>query len=101
MAMSLVGSASALAQGTSTFALANELGSVLGAEKGCGLKFNQDAIKAFIEAKVKADDMKFPSLLSTMSQGAAWRLGEMSESEKTAYCAQVGRVARTFKFVGN
>jgi len=79
--------------------LASELGSVLGAEAACGLKYNQEAIKAFIDAKVRADDMKFPSMLQSLSQGTAYRLKSMSESEKTAYCAQVTRVARTNKFI--
>lgn len=79
--------------------LANELGTVLGAEAGCGLKYNQDAIKAFIEAKVKASDMQFPSLLSAMSRGTAMQFKQMSESEKTAFCSQVTRVAKANKFI--
>ncbi len=79
--------------------LASDLGSVLGGEAGCGLKYDQAAIKAFIDAKVRPDDMQFPSLLRTMSQGAAMQMKSMSESEKTAYCTQVKRVAKTNKFI--
>lgn len=82
-----------------TLHLASELGSVLGAEAGCKLKYDQQAIKAYIESKVKADDMKFPSVLQSMSEGTAYRIKGMSESEKTAFCAQIARVAKANKFV--
>lgn len=79
--------------------VASDLGSVLGAEAGCGLKYDQAAIKAYVDAKVKPDDMQFPTLLRTMSQGSAVQLKSMSESEKTAYCTQVKRVAIANKFI--
>lgn len=78
--------------------LATSLGSVIGSEEACGLSYDQDAIAAFIEKKVQADDMKFPSTLNMMVDGSRYNLGQMSQSAKTAHCAQIKRVAKSFAF---
>tara|TARA_R110002020_G_scaffold10801_22_gene41076 strand:- start:5005 stop:5337 length:333 start_codon:yes stop_codon:yes gene_type:complete len=78
--------------------LASQLGSVLAAEDFCGFDFDQAAIAAFIEAKVAADDMAFPSTLSTMTDGHRYQQESMSASAKTAHCTQIGRVAVSYGF---
>lgn len=81
------------------FQLAQALGAVLGSESVCALSYNPAAIEAFIEERVPADDMQFPSILATMTQGAGYDLEEMSDSAKTAHCAQIRRIAKSYGFV--
>jgi len=79
--------------------LANELGSVLASEEICGLKFNQNAISAFIEKRVRADDLSFASTLTLMTAGQEMQIKGMSVSARTAHCTQTRRVAKTYGFV--
>lgn len=79
--------------------LANELGSVLASEEACGLTFDQDAISAFIEKRVPADDMAFPSSLNMMVMGSEAQIADMSTSAKTAHCTQIRRIAKSNGFL--
>lgn len=87
------------AQGMASVQTATALGSVLAAEKHCGFTYDQAAIAAYVESKVPADDMSFPSTLQMMVQGQEYQLSEMSESSKTAHCTQIARVAKTYNFI--
>lgn len=78
---------------------ATKLGSVLGSEDLCGLTFNQDAISAYIDKTVPADDMEFASMLSMMTDGTSFQLKDMTPSQKTAHCRQTERVAKAFGFI--
>ena len=89
----------ATAQGLGSMQVANDLGSVLASETACELKFNQAAIAAYIDANVEATDMGFASNLSTMTSGHEYRLRDMSTSAKTAHCAQISRVAKSYGFI--
>lgn len=89
-----------LAQGLESMSLANELGTVLASEEACGLTFDQDAIAAFIEAKVPADDMSFVSTLNMMTEGQKYQMEGMSASSRTAHCTQIKRVAASYGFIG-
>ena len=79
--------------------LAHELGSVLASEAACGLTYDQDAIAAFIEKKVPADDMGFPSSLNMMTVGSEAQIADMSTSAKTAHCTQIRRIAKSNGFL--
>jgi hypothetical protein len=79
--------------------LADDLGQVLAAEEACGLAYDQDAITAWVEKNVPADDMSWPGTLSTMTAGASYALADMSASARTAHCAQIRRIARSYGFV--
>ena len=79
--------------------MAMNLGNVLASERPCGLTYDQDAIRAFIEAKVQPGDLGFASTLSMMTTGAEAQISEMSQSQRTAHCAQTRRVAKTYKFI--
>jgi hypothetical protein len=79
--------------------IALDLAQVLGAEKTCGLAFDQGAVEAFIVSKVKPDDMQFSGHLAMFSRVAAGYATEMTPSEKTAHCTQITRVARAYKFI--
>lgn len=78
--------------------LAMDLGSVLASEEPCGLTYSSGAIEKFIDQKVPADDMGFPSELSMMTSGAEFQIKEMTPAAKTAHCRQIKRVAKSFGF---
>lgn len=79
--------------------VALELGSVLAAEDFCGLHYNQDAIAAFIEKAVPADEMGFPSTLQLMISGSKVEQGQMADSAKAAHCTQIKRIAKAYHFI--
>ena len=88
------------AQSLDSMTLANELGTLLASEEICGLTFKQDAIQAFIEKKVRANDLSFPPTLNVMTTGAEAQIKDMSTSARTAHCAQIRRLAVSYGFVG-
>jgi hypothetical protein len=77
----------------------NGPGDVLGSEDFCNLKYDQDAIKKFIDKNVKKDDVQFSSTLRMMTDGTQYQNTDMSQSAKTAHCAQIERVARSYGFI--
>lgn len=79
--------------------LANALGNVLASEEPCGLRYDQAAIAEFVANKVNAEDLGFASSLNMQTMGAKVMITEMSESQKTAHCAQTTRVAKTYGFI--
>lgn len=79
--------------------LANHLGSVIAAESFCRLNYKQEAISAYIEKRVKPDDISFPSNLQMMIEGSKFQHQSMSESAKTAHCAQIKRIAAAYGFI--
>lgn len=79
--------------------LATNLGTVLASEEFCGLSYDQPAIESFIAEKVDADDLSFPSTLSMMTEGSEYQLKDLSKSSKTAHCAQISRLAKTYGFI--
>ena len=79
--------------------LALQLAQVLGSEKSCGLTYDQAAIEAFIKDRVPADDLQFTSQLNLFISGVQFNLQGMSQSQKTAHCTQIRRVAASFKFI--
>lgn len=88
----------ALAKKSST-TIALELGSVLAAEKSCGLKYNQKEIESFIFKNIDESDMGFPSSLEIMTSGSRYQFDSMGASQRTAHCAQIKRVAKKYKFI--
>lgn len=77
------------------------LGAVLAAEKFCGFQYDQTAIQDFIDKNVDADNLGFPSELSAMTSGSKYNQESMSESEKTAHCHQISRIAKSYRFISN
>ncbi|WP_192913868.1 hypothetical protein [Roseibium sediminis] len=63
-----------------------------------GLHRPGDLIEAWIENTVPADDMEFASQLSVMTDGTKYNLADMTASTKTAHCAQIRRVAKSYRF---
>jgi hypothetical protein len=95
----LLASASAAAQDLKSMTLANELGSVLASERLCDLTYDQAAIAAFIEKRVRADDLSFATTLRAMTSGSEFQMSSMSPSAKTAHCTQTRRVAKAHGFI--
>lgn len=89
----------ALAQSNDSMQLAEDLGSVLASEAFCGLQYDQEAIRQFVQSHVRADDMGFNNMLGAETWSARHELEQMSPSLKTAHCAQTERVARSYKFI--
>lgn len=79
--------------------LAIALGSVIAGEEFCGLAYDQGAIEAFIEKNVPASDMDFAESLDTMVGGSKYEQEKMGQSEKTAHCAQIRRVAKSYGLI--
>lgn len=79
--------------------IASELGTVLASEEFCGLTFKQVAIGAFVEKKVKSDDMEFAGNLEMQVMGSKELFKDMGQSQKTAHCTQIKRVAKTYGFI--
>ena len=84
---------------TEQYDAASQLGSVIAAEGFCDMAYNQSAISAYIESTVPADDMGFASLLDTTGDIAAYNQEGMAQSQKTAHCTQMRRVAKSFGFI--
>jgi len=77
-----------------SMSLAQLLGDLLASETPCNLSYNQAAISAFINQRVRADDLQFNSLLTLMTNGSAFQIKSLTSSGKTAHCTQTVRVAR-------
>jgi hypothetical protein len=97
LTLGALGSASAASM--ESLNLARALGDVLASESFCGLSYNQDAIKKFIDEHVNKNDMEFSTTLRMMTDGSQYENDSMSVSEKTAHCAQITRVARSYGFI--
>ena len=87
------------AQAEDGMTIANELGTVLAAERPCHLSFDQSAIQQYINKRVPASDMSFGNMLQLMVSGTGVEIREMSPSTLTAFCAQTTRVARFNGFI--
>lgn len=86
------------AEGIDPDKAASSLGNVLASEEVCQLHYDQAAIATWVETNIAETDMEFPATLARMVRGFKYELGEQSPSERTAHCAQVRRLAKTFGF---
>jgi hypothetical protein len=77
---------------------ASQLADVLVSEEMCGLTFDQAAIDAWISANVAEDDMEFTGNLTALTSVSEYSLGDITPSAKTARCAQVRRVSKSYGF---
>jgi hypothetical protein len=76
--------------------LASDLGYVLASEQACGLSYDKDAIKKFVQDRVPADDLSFAALLSLNAYDGRDQVKEMNSSTLAALCVQVARVAKSY-----
>lgn len=89
----------ASAQSIETIDKATNLGTMLAAEKVCGLSYDQTAISQWIDDNVASDAMDFSGTLSSMIVFAKYQLSELSPSERTAHCRSIIRTAKHYGFV--
>jgi hypothetical protein len=68
------------------------LGTILGAEAACGLKFDGEAIRTFITNEIH-DDVPFISRLEAVTHGRKMETEAMSKSLLAAHCVIVRRFA--------
>ena len=85
---------SAIAQGFETTKLAIELSAIIGSADACELEIDTDAVAAFIEKEVPAEDMGFIGELNLMTDGTRYNVGEMGELQRKIHCMQVRRAAK-------
>lgn len=74
--------------------VAMSLGDLLASGKACGFEYDREAIFRFIDSKVPADDMKFPSTLDMYTDLAAHNLEKMSQAQLATHCYQIMRSAK-------
>lgn len=79
--------------------IARILGNVIASEEYCGLTYEQEAIQRYIHKNVRADDMGFPGSLNMMISGSSYSIKQLSKSAKTAHCAQISRIAKSYQFI--
>lgn len=79
--------------------IAMNLGNVIASEEYCGLSYDQEAIQSYIQKNVRADDMGFPGSLNLMISGSSYTIKQLSKSAKTAHCAQISRIAKSYQFI--
>lgn len=82
-----------------TMVRASELGSVLASEGICDLSYKQEAIEAWISAKVPANDISFASTLDTAVMGGKFGYKDQTPSERTAHCAAIRKTAKHYGFI--
>jgi hypothetical protein len=79
--------------------IASDLGSVLGSERACDLKFDHNAVAAWIDSNVDGTDMGFAGSLSMMTQGAEYQAQMLDGASKVAHCRAIEKTARHFGFI--
>lgn len=75
-----------------------QLGTILGSEAACGLKYDEDAIKAFIVDQIH-DDVSFMSGLKNFIDFAKTEAKERSKSFLAAHCIIVRHAAENEGFL--
>jgi hypothetical protein len=80
-------------------AVAVSLGEVLGSEDFCGLKYDQGAVRNFMDKNVRKDDTEFTSTLRMVTGWTHYQDNSMSPSAKPAECDAIQRVARSYGFI--
>ncbi len=72
---------------------ATQIGTVLAGAAVCGFAYDDDAVTAWIDTIVPADNLEFPSMLSTMVMGTEFNLENLSDTARAAQCHAIGRTA--------
>lgn len=71
-----------------------DLGSALGAERPCGLTYDPAKVSSFIKSRIPPGDAYIAGAMTTASSATKAQIGEMSATEKLAYCQVMERSAR-------
>jgi hypothetical protein len=78
---------------------AHQLGTLIAGETVCELSFDQSAIEALINKRVKSDDMSFAATLTTMVQGSIFQARDFTATQRKAHCVQIARVAKSYGLI--
>ena len=76
-----------------TTKLVRQLGNLIGSEKTCDLRFDMDAVRAFIEKNVRADDLDFSYRLDSEVWLVESSAKRMEGARLAAHCFQIKRNA--------
>ncbi|NKC04266.1 hypothetical protein [Brucella haematophila] len=74
-------------------------GTILAAEEPCGMSYEPAAIEKYVADNVPAEDVGFPATLTRWTRMQKSRVGDMTPSEKVAYCATARQTAAKLGFV--
>lgn len=72
---------------------------IITSQEFCDFTYDQDAIAAFIEENVPANDMRFNSDLMLAEVGRIYAHKSFNASQKTAHCMQMGQVSKSYGFI--
>lgn len=73
--------------------VAYELGHLLGMERTCGLELNPVAVRAYINARVPAEDLSFAPALEMMAAAGRNKADRSTGAERDVQCALALRSA--------
>ena len=76
-----------------------DLGTIMAAEKPCGLIYVRAAIEALIGQHIAPTDMSFPRELEMRTWISKGHLEELTESALFAHCFQISRLAKQHKLI--
>ena len=79
--------------------VAEQLGTVIGAEAFCDMRYDIGAVSDYVMENVGKRDMAFTTNLGSFVEKAKFLQEQMGRSEKVAYCTQMHRLAYWNKFV--
>ena len=86
--------ATAQAEAFSRQFFAIEFGMILTAENLCGLSYDAEGIKKYLDKQVPADDIGFPATLRAQIESGKEGMENLVGSEKVAFCLSTERTAR-------
>lgn len=97
--LALIATVATPAHAEDSFPFALKLGDLIASEQTCGLSYDPDAVNAFIDQNVAADDIGFPDTLGMTTRSAARKQKDLAGIAKSAHCHAVERIAREHKFI--
>ncbi|MCR6673253.1 hypothetical protein [Devosia ginsengisoli] len=75
------------------------LAGLIAGEEPCDLAYDQDAVAAYIKFAIAPNSSLFPSRFNGEVKRARADSDGMTESQRTAYCTQIDRMARELQFI--
>jgi hypothetical protein len=78
---------------------AYSLADMIASEKACGMSFDQEAVKAWAEKAIAAEEPSMSVAMGFYLDGMRGRVERMQGSEKTVHCQRIERLARQRQFI--
>jgi hypothetical protein len=95
MVMASASMAATPAMAQENLRLMGDLGSIIGSAEPCGYSLDEDAVAAFIKAKVPPTDLSFADSLRTNIGYKRSLAGEMTGLDKRVFCEATQRSAES------